>query len=136
MKTIWAMLASTAALAVIVVGAILNAGCEEGTNTKSLTLSPASSTLSDTGSATVVSTNGTTNVTGAVAGQSVVFTVTSGLQDLSLPLVWSVSNPNLGTIEAQGGISAVYGATSGQHGVNSVTVRDQYGAMGVAQVDQ
>ena len=64
------------------------------------------------------------------------FTVTAGLRDLSLPLEWSVSNSGLGDMASQGGNSASYVRTTGAHGDNSITVRDQYGAEGVATVRQ
>ena len=64
------------------------------------------------------------------------FTVTEGLRDLSLPLMWSVSDPTAGYIAGSGGNSASYVQTSVSNRDNSITVRDQYGAEGVATVRQ
>jgi len=61
--------------------------------------------------------------------------VVSGTGDLSLPLQWSVVNPQLGTIMQSSGFMAVY-ANTGQVGVNTVTVRDQYGSDGFAVITQ
>jgi len=61
--------------------------------------------------------------------------VVSGTQDLSLPLVWSVSDPALGQITHSSGYSAAYARTA-INGVNNITVRDQYGLDGVATVNQ
>lgn len=61
--------------------------------------------------------------------------VVSATRDISLPLEWSVSNPELGSITSTSGYSVVYTRTT-NNGENSVTVRDQYGTEGVAAVDQ
>lgn len=61
--------------------------------------------------------------------------VVSGTRDLSMPLEWRVSNPDLGSITHSSGSSAVYARTA-NNGENTVTVRDQYGAEGVAAVKQ
>ena len=97
--------------------------CEPGNEAVGLTVYPAQ-----------VSLTGATN--------TVIFTVragstnsSSGLRPLSLPLEWSVSNPALGVIVAAEGYSAGYAATS-EHGINVVTVMDQYRAEGFAVIRQ
>jgi len=105
-------------------------GCEsgKGTGINSLNVVPASVTI--TGdvktvtfvvAASVVNTN---NPTGD-----------SGLRPLSLPLEWSVANPELGHILDSSGQRATYMRTS-KNGVNTVIVRDQYGAEGYGVVEQ
>ena len=134
MRKALAAVVSAGAGATILAAVLLGAtGCEEGTGTSGLTISPQTASISFGVTNTLTTT---TNGVSAVAGRSVVFTVTEGLQELSLPLKWTVSNPALGTVTASGGSSAVYSAITGRHGVNSITVQDQYGAVGVAQVDQ
>jgi hypothetical protein len=64
------------------------------------------------------------------------FTVTDGLRELSLPLQWSVSRPELGIIVASGGYAATYMAADGTTGDNTVLVKDQYEAEGFALVRQ
>ncbi len=97
------------------VGLMLS-GCEETTG-RALTVTP-----------TTASLTGTSN--------SVVFAVsTNSLRDLSLPLEWRVTNPGLGSINSVGGMSAIY-QPSGAAGDNIIIVRDQYGAEGMATVNQ
>lgn len=55
--------------------------------------------------------------------------------ELALPLVWTVSDPNLGVIRSTVGLSAVY-ESSGRVGNNIITVRDQGQAEGLATVVQ
>ncbi|MEI6788770.1 MAG: hypothetical protein WCL49_09865, partial [bacterium] len=52
---------------------------------------------------------------------------------LTLPLVWSVSDPARGIIRASGGLTAIY---EGQNvaGNNTITVRDQGDNSGIAVV--
>ncbi|MBN2300887.1 MAG: hypothetical protein JXN60_00090 [Lentisphaerae bacterium] len=66
---------------------------------------------------------------------SMTMAVMSGTRDLSLPLKWKATNSNLGYIAQDHGLYAVYICTS-QHGINTVTVRDQYGAKGIAVINQ
>jgi len=72
---------------------------------------------------------------GVPENMSQTFVVTGGLRELSMPLVWTVSNPQLGYIGSSGGASASYLALDA-HGDNAITVVDQYGAEGVATVRQ
>lgn len=86
----------------------------------------------DSGSALGVSPG---NVTIGRNVATLTLAVVSGTRDLSLPLEWRVANPQLGTITQSAGFMAVY-ANSGQVGVNTVSVRDQYGAEGFAVITQ
>lgn len=61
--------------------------------------------------------------------------VLDGTRDLSLPLEWRVANPDLGYVAQDLGLYVVY-IRSTQHGVNTITVRDQYGSEGVAVIAQ
>ncbi|MCE9613185.1 MAG: hypothetical protein K8T26_02860 [Lentisphaerae bacterium] len=113
-------LAASAGLVLLVLGgALLNSGCEEGSGTQGLTVEPAFADL----------TSGFTNFTQT-------FTVSKDdLRELSLPLTWRVSDPSLGSIQAAGGYSASYTRTK-KHGDNGIFVEDQYGAEGAATVRQ
>ena len=86
---------------------------------------PASITFSVTGQSTSTSTNTTTTSD----------LMNAELGTLSLPLTWSVSNAELGTIQSASGHQAVYVRTRGA-GINIVTVQDQLGAQGIATVNQ
>jgi hypothetical protein len=95
-------------------------GCESTDTTgAAITLTPSSATITDKdGSVVFVASAASTNVT------------------LYLPLVWSVSDPKLGTIVSSGGLTAVYRRDGSDKGGNGVIVRDQVGAEGVAAVNQ
>lgn len=96
---------------------VLIPACEDADGTTALTVTPSRAEL-------------------RAGTNSVVFTVESNnLRELSLPLEWSVDNPGRGEIFGSGGYSAVYRVRSG-NGVNIVRVRDQYGAEGIATVEQ
>lgn len=101
-----------AALTVLVI-----TGCET-TKTESnvIAISPASITLSNDWE--------TVTFTASLAGTNTT---------LALPLVWSVSNPDRGSIRASGGLTAIYEATN-HGGNNTVTVRDQGDNEGIAVV--
>ncbi len=86
----------------------LTTGCEEASGLGGLGISaPATTLTTETRTldltATGVDTNGS----------------------LALPLTWTVSNPELGTISGTSGISAIYTRTP-QNGINTVMVTDQY----------
>lgn len=101
-------------------------GCETAENTEALTVSPAEANLS---------TGSTTND----AVNTVTFTATDGLRDLSLPLEWRVTNPSIGRIVGAAGLSASYQATvrtTDGSLVNTVIVKDQYDAEGLVTVRQ
>ncbi len=104
-------------VAVVVIGLLLQTGCEEATGLQGLQVDPSSVVL-------------TTN------NQTVVFTVTGLTNEiLALPLVWTVQNADLGQIVFSGGYSATY-QRSAPNGVNSITVRDQYDNEGYASIRQ
>ena len=108
-------------LAVLFVGILV--GCEDGSSTRALTVSPSEVSL----------TLSNSTVTFAVEASG--SNTTSGLSDLSLPLEWRVANEALGSIVGSEGTVAVYSRTTNS-GVNIVTARDQYGAEGMATVNQ
>jgi hypothetical protein len=106
-------------------------GCETIDGGGALTVSPAAVTMGDSnGVKTVTFTvGGTTTDTN---GNTV---VVGGVGELSVPMTWAVTQPTLGHISTVAGNQAVY-ISSGGKGVNVVTVKDQYGAQGVATVTQ
>jgi len=130
-RTGW--IAWSASLAGVVLAAAWLAGCEEITqedNAILVTPNPA----------TITATNGTA-VFQAIAQhgwgqhpdrQETIVTN----QPLFLPLVWTVSNPELGTIRASGAFTAIYERRGARVGNNYITVRDQVRAEGVAVVNQ
>ena len=111
---------------VLIAAGVAIVGCED-TNGYAISVSPSEKTLN----------------TGEGAENSVVFTATldaqGGTTNYSLsfayPLVWTVSNPELGGITGSGGNSAVYTRTS-RTGSNPIMVRDHGDASGVAAVTQ
>jgi len=106
-------------IAVVVVNAVFIPGCEEAEGLRGLVINPSFADL----------TSGFTNFTQT-------FTVDEdSLRELSLPLEWSVANPQLGTITSSGGNSAAYSRTS-LPGDNSIFVVDQFGAQGSASIRQ
>ena len=127
MKQTSMMLACVGVLTLLVAGVLLNSGCEEASNTESLTVEPSFADLSGLG------------VVGSASNSTFTQTFTvdqRSLRELSLPLTWHVSNPALGDISSAGGRSASYSRKKDAHGDNSVLVEDQYGAQGVATVRQ
>ena len=56
-------------------------------------------------------------------------------REILYPLEWSVSDPTMGTLRSAAGDSVVYVAAR-RSGANSVSVRDQGGAEGVASITQ
>ncbi len=96
----------------IVLG-LFAAGCDQGKDIKALTVTPAHVELTQN-------------------NETVRFSVTDGLRDLSFPLTWDLSNRGIGSIVAREGADAEYVRLA--PGVNIVMVRDQYGAEGYATV--
>lgn len=116
MKTLGAL---TAAMGLFVVGGLMIAGCESTSTTDSvIAVTPPSATLS--------SSNNTQVFTAAM---------TSSNATLVLPLVWAVSDVNLGSIKSSVGASAVYESKGGT-GNNTITVHDQASGEGLAVVKQ
>lgn len=93
------------------------AGCETTERDMGITITP---------SAIVVGDNASISLTASQATED---------QTLLLPLDWWVSNPELGTIVASSGYTAVY-VSKGVAGVNIIGVRDQRNAKGVASITQ
>lgn len=111
---------SMAALVVSVLVAYGLVGCEDASD-NSLVVTPPSVTIYTTNTAS--------------QAQVFVASLANTNSALYFPLVWSVSNTNLGVIAGQEGASAVY--TSTNHlGVNIITVRDGGGREGIASVTQ
>jgi hypothetical protein len=108
------------------------AGCETTDDyDTSLTVTPASvtsQTYPESVTFTVGGSSGTTTNT-----TSEVMNATLGT--LSLPVTWSVSDSRLGSIASSSGNQAVYLRTRST-GINIITVIDQYGAQGMATVNQ
>jgi len=113
----WAIIGMVAVFMAMAIG--VWTGCESAGGTSGVGISPSSYTIGGS----------TSNAT------AVVFTAQVSDQ-LALPLVWSVSNPTLGTIISSSGSNATYKANSGKTGDNIVTVRDQYDNEGSAVVSQ
>jgi len=107
---------------VVVLAVVLLAGtgCEKTTTGKTLAVTPAASEIGP--------------------GQAVALTAAIPQADrekrqIYYPLEWAVSNGALGSIRDAAGDTAVYVAGDSE-GVNTVTVRDQAGAEGVASIAQ
>lgn len=69
--------------------------------------------------------------------QSLSIGITNGVPEdpLAFPIEWRVSNPHLGTIQHNGGITAIYHRTGGT-GVNTITARDQFKNEGFSVIEQ
>jgi len=101
----------------VVVAGLAIVGCESTkTADNVITIDPASKTLT--------SDYETVVLTASASGTNTA---------LALPLRWSVSNPERGTISASGAMSALYQGTR-LGGENTVTVRDQGDNEGTAFV--
>jgi hypothetical protein len=121
MKKMYASVAALAALTMaMAVGALFVAGCEQGDGTTALVVQPSAVDFTSASASNIMQQT---------------FVATNGTRTLSLPLEWSVSNPGLGTITSAGGFSATYTRFEVQ-GDNTILVKDQYGAQGVAAVHQ
>ncbi len=96
---------------------MLQLGCEDATGLDGLEIDPA-------------------NVTISTNGMSVILTVTGGItnRDLALPLIWSVSDGNIGQIVSSSGLTATYRRNSGAGAQNTVTAIDQYDNEGYATI--
>ncbi|MFU8780668.1 MAG: hypothetical protein ACNA71_06545 [Kiritimatiellia bacterium] len=105
---------------VTVLVAFLAAGCEKTITASSLDVTPASADIT---------------VRGAVSLQASIPVADRETRALYYPLEWSVSNGGIGSIREVAGDSAVYVAGN-RSGVNTIVVRDQSGAEGVAVVTQ
>lgn len=112
-------IAAVAAIVTVVAAAWHIAGCESTKTTDSvMTIAPSSADLT-------------------ASNRTVMFTASlvSSNATLVLPLVWSVRDANLGKIQSSSGLSAVYVANDNS-GNNTITVRDQATAEGMASVVQ
>ncbi len=110
---------------VAVILALTVPGCDDVDVGRALVITP--------GTSTIEGQDATVLLTAEPAEDSV---TSSNLNSaIYLPLEWSVSDGRLGRIESSGGYGAVYTST-GIVGQNSIQVRDQSGAEGVAVVNQ
>jgi len=111
----WAVVCS-----MLVAAAVGIVGCESTeTSESTITVTPSSQNIAES-DGTVVFAASAANTNGV----------------LVLPLVWSVSAPNLGSVVSSGGLGAVYRRNGTVKGGNAVIVSDQAGAEGVASVNQ
>ena len=76
---------------------------------------------------------------GELTGVGATATLTAGTGStntvLQLPLIWTVSDSNLGVVKSSAGLTAVY-ESKGPVGNNVVTVRDQGEAEGIVVINQ
>lgn len=112
-------------LAGVVALAIGFTACEDVIQGTAITVTPETTTL--------IGANAAVVLTASVPADGV--SVSNQVDALFLPLVWSVRNPAMGRITSSEGYSAVY-VSHGAIGQNTVTVRDQGGASGVAAINQ
>ena len=96
------------------------AGCEKAVTGRALEVTPPGA---------VVAPRGSVRLTAGIPEAE------KESRQLYYPLVWTVSNPSLGFMRDAAGDSAVYEAYNAE-GVNTVAVRDQGGAEGIASVTQ
>ena len=109
-----------AAGACLVSTMLLWVGCEDSPTDNTITVSPASVSVTN---------NYVITFTAALPGSN-------ATRRLYFPLEWSVSNPALGQVLSSTGNTAIYGAVAGQSGANVITVRDQAGSEGSAAIAQ
>ena len=105
---------------VMVLVALVAAGCEKSITTRSLDITPASAVIP---------------VRGGVSLKASLPVAEQDERQIYYPLEWSVSDGTLGGLHNIAGDSAVYVAGN-RAGVNTVIVRDQMGAEGVALITQ
>ena len=111
-------LAGVCLVCVVVAFAVVNfSGCKEAAGLTGLNITPSYVQLTS-------------------VSNTVEFTVSGGTSnDLSLPIAWSVSNPELGFIKATSGYRALY-IRHAAPGDNIVYARDQYDNEGYARIRQ
>lgn len=107
---------------VAVVACVFCAGCENTETGMTLTVTPATS---------VINTNGVVLLKAGLPEN----TSSNETRQIYFPLSWSVSNSKIGFLRDMAGDSAVYEGRNAK-GVNTVTVRDQAGAEGIAVITQ
>ena len=117
----------------LLMGAIIWVGCEDTNMTNSGIIVTADRTSLNTTDSADLSVVLTASASGGASTNAAAGT-TIGVV-LYLPLVWSVSNPGLGAITGQGGMTAVYTRTNAK-GSNVIVVRDQAEAEGVIAITQ
>ncbi len=111
--------------AALAAGMIFACGCDDTSVSEVIDVEPGTVEMEGRGSALL---------TARLRGEDAT-TSTNQVDNLFLPLEWSVQNPDLGGVMSRGGHSAVY-ESSGRRGANVVFVKDQIGREGVVAVNQ
>ncbi len=106
--------------AVLAVVLLTGVGCEKTSNSPTLAVTPTASEI---------------DVRAAVVLTAAIPEAESETRRIFYPLEWTVGNAALGSLRETAGDTAVYVAGNNE-GVNTVTVRDQAGAEGVASITQ
>ena len=104
----------------LVAAVLLTVGCEKVTTTAVLVVTPPSAQVLPEGTVTF-----TASLPEAEREE----------RQLYFPLTWTLADPALGTLTSGAGNTAIYEAGTGT-GVNTVIVRDQSGAEGMAAITQ
>ncbi len=112
-----------------VLGVVLAAGLSVAVLSGCESTETADTSITVTLSSSSISGKAAVTLTAALSGG------TNSTTELALPLVWTVSDSSLGGIKSSAGVTAIYEST-GKHGNNAITVRDQGDSEGVAVVSQ
>ena len=123
MKTMRLGIVATGAC--IVSAMMLWVGCEDATFDNTISVTPSSVSVTNVTFSYVMT------FTGSLPASS-----TNSTRQLYFPLLWSLSNPALGSVRSSTGDSAVYVANQGQYGAQVITVRDQADSEGFATIAQ
>ncbi len=127
MQTKWGLVA---AVLVLAVAGVALTGCEEVNTRDSIDIDPSSP---------VIGLNAVVELTAILPGSTPSSVPDAGAvsstNHLVLPLVWNVSNPELGSIISSAGLSAVY-RSNRTPGTNAIKVRDQANREGVTDLTQ
>lgn len=103
-----------------VAACLLTFGCERAETDRGLDVTPENARIAWEGSVTF----------------SVALPESAGRdREIYYPLEWTVSHPDMGTLQESQGSTAVYIAAR-RSGVNSILVQDQSGAQGIVAVEQ
>jgi hypothetical protein len=111
---------TTFAIMGLLIMGLFAAGCEKTTTRAVIDISPEAAAV---------------EAKGAVTFTASIPEAERETRQLYYPLDWQVSNPGLGSVRQTAGDTAVYVAGDSE-GINTITVRDQAGAEGVAAITQ
>lgn len=100
-----------------------------------LVMGPGCETTDSQDTALTVSASPSGELTGVGATATLTASTGSTNTVLQLPLIWTVSDSNLGVVKSSAGLTAVY-ESKGPVGNNVVTVRDQGEAEGIVVINQ